>query len=111
MNIVSSNGVSDWLVQRCTAVIIAQYTLFVLLYVWFVPGLDFSGWSGLFHAVPMRVATLITVLAVLAHAWIGLWTVGTDYIKSSLVRLVYQTLILVMLAALLFWAVQIVWRL
>ena len=59
----------------------------------------------------MRIATLITLLAVLAHAWIGLWTVGTDYIKPALVRLAYQTLVLLVLAVLLLWTVQIVWRL
>ena len=111
MNVVSSNGVSDWLIQRITAVLIAQYSLFVLLYIWLVPGLDFSGWSNLFHATPMRIATLMTLLAVLAHAWIGLWTVGTDYIKPMLVRLAYQTLVLLVLAVLFLWTVQIVWRL
>ena len=73
--------------------------------------LNFSSWSDLFRATPMRIATLITLLAVLAHAWIGLWTVGTDYIKPTLVRLAYQTLVLLVLAVLLLWTVQIVWRL
>lgn len=111
MNKLSSNGVSDWLIQRISAVIIAQYTLFILLFICFTPHLDFAAWAGLFSSTFMQIATLIVVLAIAAHAWIGLWTIGTDYIKSTAVRLTYQTGVILMLTALCLWTIQIVWRL
>ena len=111
MNIVSSNGVSDWLIQRISAVIIAQYSLFLFLYILLTPGLTFTDWTELFNSTLMRIATLIVVLAVITHAWIGLWIVGTDYIKSIAVRLFYQTIVLLVLASLFLWTIEIIWRL
>ena len=111
MSMFSANGVSDWLIQRISAIIIAQYTFFLLFFIFFTPNLDFAGWVGLFSSAFMRIATLVVVLALAAHAWIGLWTVGTDYIKPAAVRLAYQTLVVLLLVALCIWAVQIVWRL
>ena len=59
----------------------------------------------------IRIFTLLAVLSLAAHAWIGLWTVGTDYIKATAVRIAYQSLVILILLALLLWTVQIIWRL
>ena len=46
------SGLSDWLMQRVSAVILALYTVFVVAYLLFNPNLDYYTWSGLFEPLP-----------------------------------------------------------
>lgn len=103
------NGVSDWLVQRVSAVILALYTLFVVAYLLLTPDLDYATWTGLFGSFWMKAFTLLAMLAIAAHAWTGLWIVATDYIKPAAVR--FGALLFVILALFVFvvWGVQVIW--
>ncbi|MFN7096449.1 MAG: succinate dehydrogenase, hydrophobic membrane anchor protein, partial [Gammaproteobacteria bacterium] len=76
----SSNGLRDWLVQRVSAVVLGVYFLFLLVVIISHPGIDYASWQGLFAQIWMKVFTLIVLLSLFAHAWIGVWTVLTDYV-------------------------------
>ncbi|MGD9592998.1 MAG: succinate dehydrogenase, hydrophobic membrane anchor protein [Candidatus Berkiella sp.] len=43
------------------------------------------------------------------HAWIGLWTVLTDYVKPLLIRYVFQAIILLALFVYVVWGIFILW--
>ena len=106
---LTNNGPRDWLLQRVTAVILAGYTFFMLGYIFTHPAMSFSTWQGLFACQLMRVATVIVLFSILVHAWIGLWTVTTDYLKSVLVRITMQSLIFITLMTILIWGIAILW--
>ena len=42
---LSRNGVSDWVIQRVSALVLATYTLWVFGFVVLNPGMDFATWS------------------------------------------------------------------
>lgn len=105
------NGLYDWLMQRVTAVILAAYTLFLLGYLLLTPDLTYAQWSGLFSATWMRIFSLLALLSIGAHAWIGLWTVSTDYIKATGARFVFQAACGLVMFAYIVWGVQILWGL
>ena len=100
----STRGFHDWLVQRITAVIIAAYFFFLVSFL-LCHSLSYAGWSGLFKSGYMQVATIVVLLAVLWHAWIGLWTVLTDYVKNTVVRFMLELIIGILLVGYLFWAI------
>ena len=100
----STRGFHDWMVQRVTAVLIAVYFFFLLGFLLCQP-LNYPSWSGLFKSGFMQVATIVVLLAVLWHAWIGLWTVLTDYVKHTTVRFVLELIIGVLLVGYLFWTI------
>ena len=77
------SGVSDWLMQRVTAVVLASYTVFMLGYLLLTPDLDYNQWSSLFEGTAMRIYTLLTLLSLVAHSWIGMWSISTDYINKK----------------------------
>ena len=77
------SGLSDWLMQRVSAVVLALYTVFMVAYLLFNPDLDYYAWTALFDQTWMRIFSLLAFISLAAHAWIGLWTVTTDYLTSS----------------------------
>lgn len=106
---LTGNGLKDWLIQRATAIYFAVYTLFILGFLLMHPQLYYSQWQGLFHNVLFQIASGIALVAYLLHAWIGIWTVTTDYIKCTIIRLSVQLLVALLLLGQLFWGLMIVW--
>jgi len=103
-------GMGGWLAQRFTAIVMACYT--VILVVAFFAAKDFSydGWAGLFARPWMKVATLITVVALAYHAWVGMRDIWMDYVKPTGTRLLLQVGTIVWLFACVSYAVIVLWR-
>ena len=106
---LTGNGLKDWLVQRVTAVYFAAYSIFMMVYFAMHPKLSFMEWQELFACKAFQIATVLAVLTLTLHAWVGLWTVTTDYIKCSMIRLSTQLLILLWLVSQFVWVIMIVW--
>ena len=87
----------------------AVYSVALAGYLLLQPYLNYDVWTGLFSGQPMRTFTLLFLLSVFYHAWIGIRDIVMDYVKPAGVRLVIH--VLVILVALLYtiWAVQILW--
>ena len=103
------NGVHDWLLLRASAIVITLYILYILGFVAIVPDIAYEVWRGFFASHITKVFTLLTLLSILAHAWIGLWQVLTDYIKPLAVRLVLQLAVVVTLLVYLLYGTIVVW--
>ena len=80
------------------------------------PGLDFETWSGFFNNTGMQVFTMLAVLSTGAHAWIGMWTIGSDYLRehtlgsgATTLRFIYQVGCVLIIAAYLIWGINILW--
>jgi succinate dehydrogenase / fumarate reductase membrane anchor subunit len=111
-------GVFDWLVQRISAVVMLAWFVFLAAFLVTHPALTFLQWRNLFDFTLMRVFTLVTMVALCAHAWIGMWTISTDYLTAmvfgraaTLLRLLFQLATLTVLVVYLVWCTQILWRL
>lgn len=110
------SGLSDWLLQRITAVVLLAYLLCVGGFVLLHPGLDYAQWKAYFGNAAMQVFSMMALLSLLAHAWIGMWTVSTDYLtvrlmgpKATGLRLVFQGGYALVLFVYLVWGIRILW--
>jgi succinate dehydrogenase / fumarate reductase membrane anchor subunit len=108
---LTGNGFRDWLVQRFSSLVIAAYFITLLIFFFCHHQLDYQTFSGFFALSWMQVFTLITLLCLFLHTWIGIWTVTTDYIKPIYLRLIIQLAVLLSLAIYFFWGVHILWKL
>ena len=115
-SIFHRSGVLDWVLQRLSAVILAIYTISILLVLLANPQMDYVTWKALFKSSIMQGATVIALAALCAHAWIGMWTVTTDYMTpiqlgklATPVRLAAQLMILLMILGYLGWGIYILW--
>ena len=106
---LTNNGLRDWLIQRVSALVLAAYTIFLITFIVMHPNLDFMTWQALFSHPVMRIASAVVLLNLILHAWIGLWTVSTDYLKSTVVRVSFQMFVVILLLAAFIWGIDILW--
>ena len=104
-------GLRDWLSQRITAVLMALFTLALLVQVIFGGPVGYDSWAGIFARQWMKVLTFVVIIALAWHAWVGMRDVWMDYIKPLGLRLLAQVFTIVWLVACAGWAVQVLWRL
>ena len=102
-------GLRDWLAQRVTAVLMAMYTLLLMVLLILTPHMDFNAWRLLFTPQWMKIATLLFLLSLYWHAWIGVRNIFMDYIKNSGLRLTLYVIVIASLIAYAGWSVQILW--
>lgn len=110
------SGLYDWLIQRVSAVVLLAY--FLCIAGSLVGGVDYASWKALFENTGMRVFSLMALLSLGVHAWVGLWSVLTDYLTERLMgqtgnvlRFLAQVLCGVVTFTYMVWGVQILWGL
>ena len=115
---LTRSGLSDFLIQRVSAVVLAVYTLCVLGFFLANPGMTHEQLLGYFSSLPMVIFSTLMVLCTAAHAWIGMWTIGTDYIHdhyfgkhSTAFRMVYSYGCMMLLFVYVVWALKLFWSL
>ena len=106
----SRSGLYDWMAQRVSAVVLAAYTLFLLGYVICNPGMGYAEWHGLFSHTAMRIFSLLALVALSVHAWVGMWTISTDYLtpmalgkSATVVRFLFQAVCGIAMFAMFVW--------
>ena len=104
-------GLLDWLSQRFTALIMAIFTIAVLVQLLIGGPIDYYKWSAIFGRQWMRVLTFVVIVSMLWHVWVGMRDIWMDYVKSMGVRLCLQVLTIAWLVGCAGWAVQVLWRL
>lgn len=104
-------GMRDWLSQRITAVLMALFTIALLVQVLFGGPLDYYRWAEIFSSQWMKVLTFVVIVSLAWHAWVGVRDIWMDYIKPVGLRLALQVFTIVWLVGCAGWAVQVLWRL
>ena len=102
-------GLRDWLAQRITAIVMALYTVLFAGLLLALPKLDFALWRDLFSPQWMKLVTLLFLLSVYFHAWVGIRNIFMDYVKHAGLRLALYALVIAALVAYTGWSVQILW--
>ncbi len=115
---LTRSGLADFLIQRVSAVVLALYTLCLLSYFLVNEGLDHRQLAEFFGSASMRAFSVLAVLSTAAHGWVGMWTVGTDYIRphyfgarSVVFRMAYQIGCGLLLFIYVWWGVRLFWTL
>lgn len=110
----SRSGLSDWLIQRVTSLILLAY--FIYLAGILLGGVDYTAWKAMHETTAMRIFTLLAAMSLAAHAWIGLWAVYTDYLtermlgpRGHFIRRFCQLGTVLALVIYLLWVIQIIW--
>jgi succinate dehydrogenase / fumarate reductase membrane anchor subunit len=110
------SGLYDWLMQRVTAVILLAYSLYIGSVL--IAGVDYAGWKELYSQTWMRIFSLLALLSLGIHAWVGLWAVFTDYLTERMLgaianklRFLAQVVSALVMFTYVVWGIQILWGL
>jgi succinate dehydrogenase / fumarate reductase, membrane anchor subunit len=102
-------GLRDWLAQRITAVLMVVYCVVLAGYLLMQPYLDYDTWTALFSSLWVRSFSLLFLLCLFYHAWVGIRDIVMDYVKPFVVRLVIYVVVILALLLYSIWSVQILW--
>jgi succinate dehydrogenase / fumarate reductase membrane anchor subunit len=102
-------GLGDWLLQRLTAAVMALYTVFALAFIaWCTPHTR-ADWNAMFTGGFFRLFTMLFIVALLYHAWVGMRDILMDYLHATGLRLAAQSIVALVLAFYLIWSASILW--
>jgi len=115
LTVFRRSGISDWVLQRASSVVMLAYSLTVVSAV--VPDTNYEAWSTFMTQTWMRGFSTFALFSMIAHAWIGFWVVVTDYVTGRMLGPRGESLRfgLLLLMAILFlgyilWGILIIWE-
>ena len=111
------SGLSDWVLQRVSAVVLGCYAGRVISF-FVISSPDHAALALFFGSTSMQLFSTVAVLALAVHAWIGMWTVGTDYVRRhyfgrghTVWLAAYQFVCISAVFALVLWPLSVIWSL
>ena len=102
-------GLRDWLMQRITALVMATYLSFMAGWLLLHSNSGYDAWTELFAGNVVRSFSLLFLLAVYSHVWVGMRDIVMDYIKLAHLRLALHVAVILALIMYLIWSVQLLW--
>ena len=113
-----NRGLLDFVMQRVSALVLGLYTLCLLGFLVSHSELSQVEWVGFMQSMPMMIFSTVSLVSLCVHAWVGMWTIGTDYIRtfsfgkrSTFLRQVYQAFVVALLLVYLGLGSSIIWSL
>jgi succinate dehydrogenase / fumarate reductase membrane anchor subunit len=103
-------GLRDWLAQRATAIVMAVFTIVLLVLFLGAGEFSYESWAGLYAQHWFKLFAFVTFMSLYYHAWVGVRDIWMDYVKPVPVRLLLQVLTILWLVGCAGWTVQILWR-
>ena len=111
-------GLTGFLVQRISSLVLAAYALCLAGFFILAEPINAEVLREFFGGAWMRAWSFVALVSFVSHAWVGLWTIGTDYIRphyfgkfAALARALYLGGALVMLSGQALWWLVIIIRL
>lgn len=112
-NVTGANyGLSSWLQQRVTAVIMLVVTLAFfafMLYLGFNVNANISSWQGVFQCFFVKAIAQLFFAALVLHAWVGMRDLWMDYITCNRLKLTFHVLTIIWLLISLIYSIKILW--
>ncbi len=116
-------GSTIWYLQRCSSIFIFIYIIYVVVFIISSLPIAFNEWFLFKSSLLFKLSTTTAFLSILVHAYIGLWTIGTDYLTPRTLgflnftlskiadtsRLLYNILFIVLGLLLYFYLLLLVW--
>jgi len=107
---VPSGGIRTWEIQRLSAAYLALFVLWLAGHLFFEPPTDYWQWYNWVAQPLVKSAFLLFFMALLVHVWVGMRDVFMDYVRPVWARLVLRLSMMMLLAGLTAWILQLMQR-
>ena len=98
------SGMKAWALQRLTAIYLGLYVIYFVAELLLAKPADAAAWQQWLGHPLMSIATLVFILALLLHAWVGMRDIFMDYVHPLGLRMVLMALLLLSLIGFGLWA-------
>jgi len=105
----SHSGLSEWLLQRMSAIYLGLFVVFISARLILWPINDFDDWRNWLGSPMVRIAWLLAFISTLVHAWIGIRSVFLDYLKPFQLRFIVSMIFAAGLIASGIWVIDILY--
>lgn len=78
------SGLGDWIYQRISSVVLLAYFAYLAFFLASNGDLQYQDWVALFECTGMQIFSALALVSLVAHCWIGLWGISTDYLTERL---------------------------
>jgi succinate dehydrogenase / fumarate reductase membrane anchor subunit len=102
-------GMRQWLTQRLTAVVMAVYIVFLIVYMIALQPNNHAAWRAALNPPWFRFATFLFFICLCMHAWLGVRDVLKDYVFNQTLRGYMQTVVDILLTLYVIWMGVILW--
>lgn len=106
---LGGSGIRDWLVQRLTAVFLILYITVLFWFCIMHSEIEYKSWKDFMFQPAVKVMTMLALLSMSIHAWVGTWTVLTDYVHQLLLQQLLRAIVILALVSYFFWGFQILY--
>lgn len=96
-------GMRLWLTQRLTALVMAAYTMFIVVLLLVQQPSGYVAWHSFASQWWLRVLTWLFFICLTMHAWLGVRDVMRDYVFNTTLRGYMQIVVDVLLVIYLVW--------
>lgn len=97
------SGMKAWALQRLSAVYLGLYLVYFIGALLLAKPEGYAAWQQWLGQPLMSIATLVFVLALLLHTWIGIRDIFMDYVHPLSLRIVLLALLLLSLIGFGLW--------
>jgi len=98
------SGMKAWAMQRLSAVYMGLYLIYFFAVLLIAKPQGVAAWQQWLNQPLMSVATLVFVLALMLHAWVGMRDILMDYVHPLGLRAALMALLLLSLVVYGLWA-------
>lgn len=106
---LTGSGVRDFIWQRLSAYYLLIYLAVMICAVNCMASFSFAAWSALFAQHWVKGMTFVALISLIMHAWVGMWTIFTDYVPLKCLRSALMLLLLGETLYLMYWGIKILW--
>lgn len=107
MSRISSTGLRSWMLQRITAIYIALFLIYSLVFIAIESPMRYSVWRHWIGGPVMNAMLGLFALSLFVHAWIGVKDIILDYVKPVSLRILLLSIIACTLISMAIWMLRI----
>ena len=85
-------GSTIWYLQRWSSIFILLYVIYLFLSIMSLSPVLYDDWMLFVSSFIFKATTSLVFLSILTHAFLGLWTIGTDYLTPRTLGFLNLTL-------------------
>lgn len=85
-------GSTIWYLQRWSSIFILLYVIYLFLSIRSLSPVLYVDWMLFVSSFVFKATTSLVFLSILTHAFLGLWTIGTDYLTPRTLGFLNLTL-------------------